>query len=388
MRVALVHDCIVHMGGAERVLQNLHAVFPEAPIYTLVQDAAVSRAMFPGAEIRCSFAQRLPGSARFFRAYFPLYPLAVEAFDLAGFDVIVSSSFAFAKGVLPPAEACHICYCYSPLRYLWSEYHFHRNTIFRQGWKRPLVDPVLSRLRVWDRVSADRVDHFVAISSATAARIAKFYRRDSVIIYPPVRVKSIALSHSSADYFLAVTRLMAYKRVDVTIEAFNQLGLPLKIVGTGPQERELRTLAGKNIEFLGTVSDSALAECYARCRALVFTGIEDFGIVMLEAQAYGKPVIACRGGGALEIVKHGETGLLFEEQTAGSLARALREFELRTFEPERIRCHALIFDESEFRTRIQQFVKEKYAEAAGRKPFNVYGGSEPGDDQGAGLRGC
>ncbi len=380
MKVALIHDCIIHVGGAERVLQNLHAVFPEAPIYTLVQDAAVSREMFPNADIRPSFAQRLPGSARYFRAYFPLYPLAVETFDLTGFDVILSSSFAFAKGVLPPVEACHICYCHSPLRYLWSEYHFHRNTVFRQGWKRVMVDPVLSRLRVWDRVSADRVDHFVANSSATAARIAKFYRRDAVIIYPPVRVKPIPLSPEQGDYFLAVTRLMAYKRVDVAIDAFNRLGLPLKIAGTGPQERELRALAGKNIEFLGTVSDAVLADCYARCRALVYPGIEDFGIVMVEAQAYGKPVIACRGGGALEIVKHGETGILFEEQTADSLASAVRDFEQRTFEPERIRRHALTFDESEFRTRIKQFVMKKYAESSSRKPFAVYRGDEPGDD--------
>ena len=383
MKVALIHDCIIHIGGAERVLQNLHAVFPEAPIYTLMQDTAVSREMFPNADIRPSFAQRLPGSARYFRAYFPLYPLAVETFDLTGFDVILSSSFAFAKGVLPPAEACHVCYCYSPLRYLWSEYHFHRNTIFRQGWKRVMVDPVLSRLRVWDRVSADRVDHFVAISSATAVRIAKFYRRDSVIIYPPVRVKPIPLLPGHGDYFLAVTRLMAYKRVDVAIDAFNRLGLPLKIAGTGPKERELRALAGENIEFLGTVSDAVLADCYVRCRALIYPGIEDFGIVMLEAQAYGKPVIACRGGGALEIVKPGETGILFEEQTADSLVGAVRDFERRTFEPERIRRHALTFDESEFRIRIKQFVMEKYAESAGRKQFTVYRGSEPGNDRGS-----
>lgn len=380
MRIALIHDCIIHMGGAERVLQNLHAVFPEAPIFTLISDERVARVMFPKAEIRPSFAQRLPGSVRFFRAYFPLYPLAVETFDLTGFDVILSSSFAFAKGVLPPAEACHICYCHSPLRYLWSEYHFHRNSVFRQGWKRFMVDPVLSHLRVWDRVSADRVDHFVAISSTTAARIAKYYRRDSVIIYSPARVKAIPLSNTSGDYFLAVTRLMAYKRVDVAIEAFNRLGLPLKIVGTGPEERALRARAGKNIEFLGAISDSALAECYAKCRALVFPGIEDFGIVMLEAQAYGKPVIACRGGGALEIVKHGETGLLFEEQTADSLACAVRGFELRTFVPEQIRQFALTFDESEFRIRIKRFVEEKYTESANRKPFAVYKGSEPDND--------
>jgi glycosyltransferase involved in cell wall biosynthesis len=388
MKVALVHDCIIHMGGAERVLQNLHAVFPDAPIYTLVQNGSVSQKLLPGAEIRSSFAQRLPGSARFFRAYFPLYPLAVESFDLAGFDVILSSSFAFAKGVLPPAGSCHICYCYSPLRYLWSEFHFHRNTVFRRGWMRWVMDPVLSWLRMWDRVSADRVDHFVAISAATAERIDKVYRRDSTIIYPPVRVKAIPLSKSSDNYFLVVTRLMAYKRVDLAIDAFNELGLPLKIVGVGPEESKLRARAGTNIEFLGAVSDSALAQCYAQCRALVFPGIEDFGIVMLEAQAHGKPVIACAGGGALEIVKHGETGVLFAEQTDASLADAVRDFEYRSFDSERIRCHALCFDESEFRDRIEQFVKEKYADATCRKAFAAYRGIEHRDKNGAASSGC
>ncbi|MGH9449780.1 MAG: glycosyltransferase [Terriglobia bacterium] len=349
-------------------MQNLHAIWPEAPIYTLISNEKIARELLPGAIVRTSFAQHLPGSGRFFRAYFPIYPMAVESFDLSGFDVILSSSFAFAKGVLPPASACHICYCYSPLRYLWSEYHFHRSTVFRQRWKRILTDPLISHLRMWDRLSADRVDHFVAISSVTANRIAKCYRRDSTIIHPPVRVSSISPSQTSGDYFLLVSRLMPYKRVDIAVQAFDELGLPLKIVGTGPQMAELKRQSRGNVEFLGAVSDSELADCYSRCRAFVFPAIEDFGIVMVEAQAYGKPVIACAGGGAAEIVQDGETGVLFRAQTPQALTMAVKEFENLRFDEGRIREHAMQFDESVFREKIRKFVGEKCVGAGSGRP--------------------
>lgn len=358
MRIALIHDCIIHIGGAERVLQNLHAVYPEAPIYTLISNEKVARELLPGAEIRASFAQRLPGAKRFFRAYFPLYPMAVESFDLRGFDVILSSSFAFAKGIIPPPEARHVCYCYTPLRYLWSEYHAHRLSVFREPWKRILTDPLMSHLRMWDRLAADRVDQFIAISNVTATRIAKYYRRDSTVIHPPARVKAITPSNASGDYFLLVSRLMPYKRVEVAVEAFNQLGLPLKIVGTGPQFDELKSLAKSNIELLGGVSDSELAELYSGCRAFVYPAIEDFGIVMVEAQAYGKPVIACAGGGAAEIVIDGETGVLFDEQSPAAFIEAIKQFEDLRFDGARIREHAMQFDESIFREKIRTFIEE------------------------------
>jgi glycosyltransferase involved in cell wall biosynthesis len=359
MRIALVHDCIVHVGGAERVLESLHKLFPSAPVFTVVCDKRVARMMLPGAEIHTSFAQKLPASVRFFRTYFPIYPIAVESFDFSDFDVVISSSFAFAKGILTPLHTFHISYCHTPLRYLWSEYHFHRQTIFRHTWKRAVTDPVLSYLRMWDRLSADRVDQFVAISRTTAGRITKYYRRDSEIIYPPVQVRSIQPARSSADYYLLVTRLMPYKRVDLAIKAFNRLGHRLRVVGTGPQLAELKRLSRANIELLGSVSDSKLAESYSQCRALVFPGIEDFGIVMVEAQAYGKPVIACRGGGAAEIVLEGQTGLLFQEQTPESLIAAVQEFERTSFDPALIRQHALQFDEAEFMNRMKRLVEQK-----------------------------
>jgi glycosyltransferase involved in cell wall biosynthesis len=361
-RIAIVHDCLVHMGGAERVVQSLHAVFPLAPIYSLVVNEREVERMLPGAEVHYSFAQHLPGAARFFRSYSPVLPLAVESFDLTGYDVVISSSHAFAKGVITPVSSCHISYCHSPLRYLWSEYHFHRKMLFRQPWKRIFVDPVLHYLRMWDRLSADRVDHFLANSQTTADRIAKYYRRTSTIIYPPVRVGQIPLAGSPGNYFLLVSRLVSYKRVEIAVRAFNELGLPLKIVGTGPELADLRRQSRLNVEFLGSVSDSTLQECYAGCRALVYPGIEDFGIVMVEAQAHGKPVIACSFGGASEILLDGSTGVLFDEQTPDALMQAIKRLDSIDFDPVRIRNHALEFDESRFKERMLQFILEKWEE--------------------------
>jgi len=361
-RVAIVHDCLVHIGGAERVVQCLHSVFPDAPIYVLVGDERAAERMLPHTEIHYSFAHHLPGAARFFRAYFPLYPMAVESLDLTGFDVVISSSFAFAKGILAPLSTCHISYCHTPLRYLWSEYHFHRNSVFRQPWKRIFIDPLLHYLRMWDRLSADRVDHFVANSQTTADRIAKYYRRESSIIYPPVRARQASLARSSGDYFLLVSRLVSYKRVDLAVRAFNKLGLRLKVVGTGPEMANLRRQSRPNVEFLGSVSDSTLEECYSGCRAFVYPGIEDFGIVMVEAQARGKPVVACSGGGAPEIVVDGSTGVLFDEQTPDALIQAIRRLDSMDLDCERIRNHALEFDESRFKERVLGFVMEKWEE--------------------------
>ena len=361
-KIAIVHDCLVHLGGAERVVQCLHSIFPDAPIYTLVGNEREVKQMLPGADVRYSFAHHLPGAGRFFRAYFPLYPVAAESLDLTGFDVVISSSYAFAKGILPSVSTCHICYCYTPLRYLWSEYQSNRNSVFRQPWKRFLTDPLLHYLRMWDRLSADRVDHFVAISQTTADRIRRFYRRESPIIYPPVRVRQVPLAQSSSNYFLLVTRLMPYKRVDIAVRAFNKLGLPLKIVGAGPEMANLRSLSQPNVEFLGSVSETTLEECYAGCRAFVYPGIEDFGIVMVEAQAHGKPVVACSGGGGAEIVADGSTGVLFDEQTPDALIQAIKRLDSTELDPVRIRNHAMQFDESRFKELMVGFVTEKWEE--------------------------
>lgn len=374
MRVALVHDVVVHIGGAERVLQCLHRTFPEAPIYTLVFNERVTKEAFPEAIIHSSFVQGLPGSKRYFRAYAPLYPMAVESFDLTEYDVVLSSSFSFAKGVIVPPGVFHACYCYSPLRYLWSEYHYHRRAIFSQTWKRVLVDPILTSLRLWDRASADRVDQFIAISQLVAERIAKYYRRRSALVYPPVPVREIQCVGPSGSYYLLVSRLMAYKRVDLAVEAFNRLGLPLKIVGTGPMLGELRRMSKPNIEFLGSITDKGLSDCYAGCRALVFPGYEDFGIVMVEAQAYGKPVIAYGAGGASEIVVDGRTGVLFEKQTSKSLEDAVARMDRLSLVSEEIRNNALRFDTSKFQQSMRHIVESGFEKRRGST--NAWGEQE------------
>jgi len=341
-------------------------MFPGAPVYTLVYDERVVREAFPAIRIHASFVQHFPGSSRHFRAYAPLYPSAVESFDLTDFDVVLSSSFSFVKGVIVPPDTFHICYCHSPLRYLWSEYHFYRDTTFRQPWKRILVDPFLTGLRLWDRIAADRVDSFVANSKSVADRIAKYYRRRSVIVHPPVPVAKIQIAGSTGSYYLLVSRLMAYKRIDLAIEAFNRLGLPLKIVGTGPMLRELRRMSKPNVEFLGSITDEGLSDCYAGCRALVFPGYEDFGIVMVEAQAYGKPVIAYGAGGASEIVVDGRTGVLFEKQTAQSLEDAVARLDRLPLVSEEIRNNALRFDTSKFQQSMRHIVESGFEKRRGR----------------------
>jgi glycosyltransferase involved in cell wall biosynthesis len=335
-------------------------MFPEAPIYTLVYHEGVVREAFPAARIHASLVQHFPGSCRFFRAYAPLYPSAVESFDLTDFDVVLSSSYSFAKGVIVPPGTSHICYCHSPLRYLWSEYHFHRKSMFRQPWKRVLADPFLTGLRLWDRIAADRVDQFVANSHSVADRITKYYRRRSIVVHPPVPVTKVQVAASIGSYYLLVSRLMAYKRIDLAIEAFNRLGLPLKIAGTGPMLRELRRMSKSNIEFLGNITDKELSDCYAGCRALVFPGHEDFGIVMVEAQAYGKPVIAYGAGGASEIVVDGRTGVLFEKQTSESLEDAVGRLDRLSLSSEEIRNNALRFDTSLFQQSVKRIVESQY----------------------------
>ena len=371
MRLALIHDCIVHVGGAERVLQCLHTMFPDAPVYTLVAKPAVVQELFPTAKVVCSFADKLPGARHWFRAYAPLYPMAVEALDLTEFDVVLSSSYSFAKGVIVPPATAHVCYCHSPLRYLWSDYHFHRKTVFRQTWKRVLVDPLLARLRLWDRLAADRVDQFVAISQVVAERVRKYYRRRARVVYPPVPVSKIRLAGSAGGYYLLVSRLMAYKRVDLAIEAFNQLGLPLKIVGKGPLDGALRRMSKSNIEFLGSIPDQALADCFAACRALVFPGQEDFGIVMVEAQAYGKPVIAYGAGGAAEIVMDGRTGVLFRDQSAAGLKDAVARLDGLALDAEEIRANALRFDTSRFEESMKSIVQAARARASSPHRVNI-----------------
>jgi glycosyltransferase involved in cell wall biosynthesis len=360
MRVALVHDYLTQMGGAERVLLALHELFPDAPVYTSLFDSSALDEQFAQLDVRASFLQRLPFARQHHRWLLPWYPYAFDALDLRGYDLVISDSSAFAKGVVTRPEALHICYCHTPMRWAWSyEEYVDREQPSRLA--RLLLRPLVSRLRLWDYASAARVDYFIANSPVVAARIAKYYRRESMIIPPPVDTSRFVPADVHEDYFLIVSRLVPYKRVDIAVEAFSQLGLELRIAGTGRDERRLRRLAARNVTFLGRLDDAEVCQQMARCRALILTGEEDFGLTPVEAQACGRPVIAYAAGGALATVVEGSTGIFFAKQTADALADAVVRFDGAYFNPESIRHHAEEFDTRRFLHRLWQFIEARIA---------------------------
>jgi len=361
LKVALVHDWGNQVGGAEGVLLVLKEMFPDAPVYMSMYAPAVMPEAWRTWDIRTSFMDRLPLVKRHHQPFLPLYPLAFEQFDFAEFDLVISNKSGFCHGIITPPEALHIDYCLTPTRYVWD----YRSYAHHEGigpLANFLLQPLLTYLRVWDRLAADRVDHFIAISREVQRRIRKYYGRDSVVIYPPVETGRFTPAEGHDDYFLVVSRLIPYKRIDLAVRAFNKLGLPLKVAGNGRDRAVLERMARPNIEFLGWVSDGEQKALLQRCRALIFPGYEDFGITPLEANAAGRPVIAYRAGGALDTVVEGKTGLFFNEQTPESLAAAVRAVDEVTFEPEIIRQHALRFDKAVFQRQLMQFVEEKYVE--------------------------
>lgn len=362
MRVALIHTYLVNIRGSERVYYALSELFPQADLYALVCDRDSQPSVIRDRNVQTSFVQKLPWSRRLFRLYLPLYPLAIEQFDLRAYNVVLTSSSAWTHGVLVQPETCHICYCHSPFRYAWNWYHELMNNSKMGSVAKPLLIPILSWIRTWDYIAAQRVDYFVANSKVTQARIARYYNRDSIVIHPPIEVERFSPSQRVGDYFLTVSALLPYKRIDIAVSAFNSLGLQLRIVGDGPQRRHLETIAESNIEFLGNLSDQDVAQVYSRCKALIFTAEEDFGIVPLEAQASGRPVIAYGAGGSLETVVDGVTGKFFSEQTPESLINAIEACNPSNFDPMTIREHALKFDTSVFKRRIKDFVETKYHE--------------------------
>ena len=366
MKVALVHDYLNQMGGAERVVIAFHQMFPDAPIYTSIYDPQRVDPVFQEIDIRTSFMQKFPLVTRHHQPYLPFYPFAMESLDLRDYDLVLSSSSAFGKGVITRPETMHICYCHTPMRWCWN----YREYVEREqlgGMARRVLPFLITGLRTWDQVSAMRVDHFIANSPVVAARIQKYYRRDAVVIPPPVEVSRFSFDPAiqGEDYFLIISRLIPYKRIDLAIEACNRLHLPLVIIGAGRDMERLKRMAGPTIRFLGRLSDEEVVHYYARCRAFLFPGEEDFGLTPLEAQACGRPVIAYGSGGSLASVVEGITGEFFYEQTVDSLAAVLASFEERRYEPQTIRNHALEFDISRFHRRILQFIGAKMSE---RKP--------------------
>lgn len=365
MKTALVHDDLVQAGGAERVVAALHGMFPQAPIYTSIYDRRSTLADFAKADIRTSFLQKTPfAHRRFHKLALPLFPSAFEQFDLTGYDLVLSSASRFAKGVITAPETCHVCYCHTPTRFAWRPHDYLAQSQSARLLA-PLTRQMMTRLRQWDVHAAQRVDYFVANSHTTARRIRKYYRRESAaVIYPPVATNlySPAPAAEVGSHFLVVSRLVGYKRVDLAIEACNAMGVELRIIGGGPDLAALRRKAGPTIRFLGRLSDAEVAAEYARCRAFIFPGEEDFGLTPIEAMASGRPVVAYGSGGALETVIEGQTGLFFREPTAACLAAALRDVQALTILPEALQAHALRFDLSVFQETMRRFVEAAVAE--------------------------
>jgi glycosyltransferase involved in cell wall biosynthesis len=362
MKVALVHDYLTRFGGAERVLLELAQMFPEAPIYTFLYDEKKMSEWFAPERVRVSFLQKFPKFLKKRPKYLlPFLPVAPETFDLRDFDLVISSSSSFAKGVITRPKTLHINYCHNPARFLW-DYNFEYLKEQKLGNGRNiLVKILLNYLRIWDRAAGRRVDCFIANSQSTARRIKKYYQQEVKIIYPPVKMaKDWHSVKSNGDYYLIVSQLTPYKKVDVAVEAFNKLGLPLVVIGEGPQKETLQKIAQKNIKFLGWLDDAQTEKYYQNCRAFIFAGEDDFGIAPVEAMSFGKPVLALRAGGAEETILPGITGEFFETPLPEVLAdgvRRLRENEEK-FSSHVIRKWAERFSQQRFRREMMEFIKK------------------------------
>jgi len=367
VNVALVHDWLTGQRGGEKVLEVFAEIFPAAPIYTLFH--------FPGSQaeeidrrtIHTSFLQKMPFLRKRYRWYLHFFPLAVELFDLQEYDFIISSSHCVAKGAIPRPDALHVSYIHSPVRYAWNQYFAYFSPDKLGFFSRRLIPPMIHRLRQWDVTSTSRVDHFLANSKTVAQRIYRYYRRKADVVHPPVDTEFFRPGNRDGDYFLLVSALVPYKKIDLAIQAFNRNGLRMKIVGNGPDYKKLKKTAKKNIEFLGFLSPQELLKAYQEAKALLMPGEEDFGINSLEAQACGIPVIAYGRGGATETIIPQETGLFFPVSTPESLQTALDKFQGIAFNKSTIRANALTFSRDLFKQKASALFREKWNEFQGEK---------------------
>ncbi len=368
MNLTLVHDWLNQRGGAEDVLEALHDLYPASAIYSSIYAPEIMPAAYRQWDIRPLWLDRLPGIHQHHQPYLPLYPLAWNGLDLSAYEVILSNKSGFCHGVQHNAESLHICYCLAPTRYVWQLDSY----IAREGMGKAVelgLRPLVSIMKRWDYQAAQRVNHFIAISTEIQQRIRFYYDRDAVIIFPPVDTSRFQIAGQVEDYFLIVSRLIPYKRIDLAVQAATRLGLPLKIGGTGRDLERLQALAGPTVEFLGYVPDADLPDLMARCKAFIFPGLEDFGITPVQAQAAGRPVIAYGGGGALDTVLPGVTGVHFDSMTVDALVTALTGFDATQYDPVVIRNHALRFDREIFNRQITTFVDQSWEAFRHKHPF-------------------
>ena len=368
MRVAIVHYWLVGMRGGEKVLEELCRLYPDADIYTHVHDAARTSALINSHRITTTYIAKLPFARKLYQKYLPLMPSALEELDLTGYDLVISSESGPAKGVITHPNAVHVCYCHSPMRYLWDQYHVYRGNASRLT--RIVMSLTMPVLRAWDLASAARVDRFIANSSFIARRIAKAYGRDSEIVFPPVDLDAFQVAPApSRDFYFCIGQLVPYKRFDLAVAACTRLGRRLVVVGTGSETARLKAMAGPTIEFRGWASNEELAGFYQNCRALLFPGEEDFGIVPLEAMASGRPVIAYGSGGALDTVVDGRTGVFFSRQDEAELVGAIERFEAIEdgFSPTDIRRHARGFGREIFRAKLKTAIDSAIVEFSGHR---------------------
>ncbi len=362
MKIALAHDWLNQIGGAENVLEQMVAMYPDAPLFTTIYGPDLMPDSYRQWNIRPTWLNRAPAIHHHHQPYLPLYPAAVRSLDFSGYDVILSNKSGFIHGLRHTPRQLHICYCLAPTRYVWDYGGYAQREGFGH-WLGLAIDPLIRYLRRWDFAAAQGVDHFIAISREIQARIKKFYGRESVIIYPPVnteRFRPLPAGQAPGNYYLIVSRLIPYKRIDLAVQAANRLKRRLIVVGEGRDRAQLEALAGPTVEFRGRLPWAEVVELMANCRAFLFPGFEDFGIAPVEAQAAGRPVIAFARGGALDTVIHGLTGLFFWEQSVEALCAAIEQIEPMSFEPALIRANAERFSEARFRRELGDFVAERW----------------------------
>ena len=360
MKIALIHDYITAFGGAEKTFKVLIELFPEAEVYTLFYDPQIKKKFFTKTKIKTSFLQKFPAVLKKkYQLLLPFLPVAAETLDFREFDVVISSSFSFAKGIITRPQTKHICYCYSPNRYLWL--NKNQRTVL---WKNPVSKLLFHYVRIWDRQASERVDQFIAISKTVQQRIKKYYKRESTVIYPPVKIANtkyeIRNTKYKHEFYLIVSQLRRYKRIDLAVDAFNKLGLKLVIIGEGPERERLERKAKKNIKFLGWQPDRVVNKYYKNCTAFIFSSEDDFGIAPIEAMMHAKPVLAYRKGGAIETVIEGKTGEFFDWQHSAVLADGIRRLRqnLLKYNPKFISTHAHKFSRERFEKEFKKFINK------------------------------